>query len=837
MRLILVSLVVQFAILFTGELFAQGTQADYDRAQNLQRLTANKVFRDRVQPTWFGAGRYCWYRVETGPRSHEFVLVDAQAATRAPAFDHAKLAAALREAGVKSVDPQRLPLEALTFDLDQHTLDFRAAGSRWQFNLNEQTLAKRPADVVAKDEPQPDPPRQASSNGETWLTFINQTGGSVELFWLPGADDQARRSYAKVEAGKEHRQHTFVGHRWLVADAQGRELLTLSASDDARTIEISRDAQPKQPPRDARRPHSGPTNTSPDGQWRVTVSDHNLVLEDRRSGETFPLSTDGAPEDAYEGRIYWSPDSERLVALRTQPAQEHLVNLIESSPRDQTQPKLHSFNYLKPGDRIAVTKPKLFQVSERKQIPVSDELFATPWSIGDIRWASDSSRFTFAYNQRGHQALRILAVDAASGEVRPIVNEESATFVEYSGKHFVRYLDETDELLWMSERDGWNHLYLYDYQSGEVKNQVTRGEWVVRGVDRVDAAQRQIWFHASGIYPDQDPYYTHYCRVNFDGTGLVTMTAANGAHSIEYSPDHKYILDTWSRVDQPPVTELRRVEDGSLVCELERGDWNALLATGWQPPEPFVAKGRDGQTDIYGVIWRPTNFDETKSYPVIENIYAGPQGSFVPKGFRSYYGQQKIAELGFIVVQIDGMGTSNRSKKFHDVCWKNLGDAGFPDRILWIKAAAQKYPYLDVSRVGIYGGSAGGQNSLGALLTHGDFYKVAVSDCGCHDNRMDKIWWNELWMGWPVGKHYDEQSNVTLAPRLQGKLLLVVGELDRNVDPASTMQVANALVRADKDFDLLIIPGAGHGSAESPYGQRRRMDFFVRHLLGVEPRG
>jgi dipeptidyl aminopeptidase/acylaminoacyl peptidase len=266
--------------------------------------------------------------------------------------------------------------------------------------------------------------------------------------------------------------------------------------------------------------------------------------------------------------------------------------------------------------------------------------------------------------------------------------------------------------------------------------------------------------------------------------------------------------------------------------EVERADASALLASGWRPPERFVAKGRDGATDIYGVIHRPKEIDPRRKYPVIESIYAGPQGAFVPKAFRSGYSQEELAELGFVVVQIDGMGTSNRSKKFHDVCWKNLGDAGFPDRRLWIQAAAERYPYMDLSRVGIYGGSAGGQNAVRGLLAHGDFYKVGVADCGCHDNRMDKIWWNELWMGWPVGPHYEEQSNVTQAHRLEGRLLLIVGELDRNVDPASTMQLVNALIRADKDFDLLLVPGAGHGAGGSPYGRRRQREFFVRELLG-----
>ena len=335
---------------------------------------------------------------------------------------------------------------------------------------------------------------------------------------------------------------------------------------------------------------------------------------------------------------------------------------------------------------------------------------------------------------------------------------------------------------------------------------------------------------------DQDPYHVHYCRVNFDGTGLVKLTDGDGTHAVEFSPERRFLLDTYSRVDLPPVTELRSAEQGTLICRLEEADETALVESGWQRPERFVTNGRDGKTKIYGVIFRPRNFVDNQKYPVIEKIYAGPHGAHVPKKFAAFHSAQAMAELGFIVVQIDGMGTSQRSKAFHDVCWQNLADAGFPDRILWIEAAAKAYPQLDLSRVGIYGGSAGGQNTLGGLLNHGEFYKVGVADCGCHDNRMDKIWWNELWMGWPIGPHYKEQSNVQRAHQLQGKLLLIVGELDRNVDPASTMQVVDALVKADKDFDLLVIPGAGHGAAGTPYGRRRQRDFFVRHLLGREPR-
>lgn len=598
-----------------------------------------------------------------------------------------------------------------------------------------------------------------------------------------------------------------------------------------------------------------PQTLSPDGKWEALVRGHNLFVREKATGKDRRLTHDGNPTYGYtrsnQGErmvglryaeadpstpapeVYWSPDSTRLVAMKTRLGTERTVYLVESSPADQLQPKLQSYPYAKPGDDIAVTIPQLFELETGREIPVRDDLFAHPWAIDQVSWAKDSSRFTFLYNQRGHQALRILAVDARSGACRAIVNEESATFINYSGKFFADSLEDSSEIIWMSERDGWNHLYLYDAVSGAVKNQITRGDWVVRGVERVDREKRQIWFRASGLRYGENPYYLHLCRVNFDGTGLVILTKGDGTHSVEFSPDRRFMIDTWSRIDQPPTIELRSAVDGAFICGLEEADASEAAREGVIRQE-FVAKGRDGQTDIYGVIHRPAKLAANRKYPIIESIYAGPHDSFVPAAYRASFFVDPLVKRGFVVVQMDGMGTSNRSKKFHDVCWKNLGDAGFPDRVLWIQAAAKEFPWMDLERVGIFGTSAGGQSALRGLLMHGDFYKAGIADCGCHDNRMDKIWWNEQWMG-PVGPHYEEQSNVTQAHRLKGKLLLMVGELDKNVDPASTMQVVDALIKADKDFELLVMPGVGHGAARTPYGARRLIEFFVRAFQASAP--
>jgi dipeptidyl aminopeptidase/acylaminoacyl peptidase len=600
-----------------------------------------------------------------------------------------------------------------------------------------------------------------------------------------------------------------------------------------------------------RGPHVPPgetTSRSPDGKFEVIVQNFNLALREVGTGKIVRLSTDGSEGNVYElSSVAWSPDSKKLAAYRVRPGYRRTVHYVESSPEDQLQPRHWTLQYAKPGDQLDLEQPVLFHLDPVTRLDVSNELFPNPYELSDLTWRKDGRTLTFEYNQRGHQVYKVIEVDASTGKARAVITEEAKTFFYYngandsrsSGKRFRRDLVDGGQVIWMSERDGWNHLYLIDGASGRVINQITKGAWPVRGIQRVDEERRQIWFSAGGMHNDQDPYFLHFYRIGFDGTGLTRMTTAPADHQLTYSSDMQFYVDTYSRVDLAPVSELRRTADGSLITTIERGDLSALVRAGWRAPEVFTAKGRDGQADIWGLVFRPSNFDPSKKYPVIENIYAGPHGSHVPKSFSAFHGSQAQAELGFVVVQIDGMGTSNRSKAFHDVAWQNLGDAGFPDRMAWHRAAAAKFSWYDATRVGIYGGSAGGQNSMGALLFHPDFYKVAVSYAGCHDNRMDKIWWNEQWMGWPLGEQYSKSSNVDNAAKLRGHLLLVVGELDTNVDPASTMQVVSALLKADKVFDLLVVPGENHGAARSgeytKYGQRKQFDFFVEHLMQAAP--
>jgi len=754
---------------------AQITPADYERAQGLRGQYEALAIGVPDTPTWIGTTHRFYYRRSVAD-GYEFVTVDADTRQKQPSFDHARLAAALSNATGPSTPPG----------------------------------ASRPYTATRL-------PFQT-------FTF-NEALSAIEM--------------------------TIDGARWTC----------VLADYVCRTPEL-------EPPGEIRRGITGPVRgdrsqlaarprMSPDGKWVAFIDNYNVAIRPFGGDKRTILSTDGSEGNYYDGAsIVWSPDSTRVAAYRVRPGYRRLVHYVSSSPEDQLQPEHWAIQYAKPGDQLDLEQPVLFEIRGQKQITIDARLFPNPFDLSDLVWRNDSRAFTFEYNQRGHQVYRVIEVDAQTGAARAIVAEEPKTFVYYNrsaatlqaGKRYRHDLADGREMVWMSERDGWNHLYLIDGATGGVKAQITQGAWPVRHVIKVDEARRQLWFSAGGMTAGQDPYFQHYYRINLDGTGLTPLTSVDANHTVEFSADMTMFVDHYSRPDLAPVLELHRAdgqgqdlsaEAPRAKVEVERGDISALVAAGWRAPEVFVAKGRDGVTDIWGLVWKPKAFDPTRKYPVIEYIYAGPHGTHTPKSFAVTSGMQAQAELGFIVVQMDGMGTSNRSKAFHDVAWQNLKDAGFPDRILWHQAFAAKNSWYDISRVGIYGGSAGGQNAMGALLFHPDFYKAAVSYAGCHDNRMDKIWWNEQWMGWPIGPQYAASSNVEHAAKLQGKILLIVGELDTNVDPSSTLQVVNALLKANKNFDYLMIPGAEHnagrGGEFADYGERKRFDFFVRHLMGHNP--
>lgn len=580
---------------------------------------------------------------------------------------------------------------------------------------------------------------------------------------------------------------------------------------------------------------------SPDKKLQAYVKDHNVYIAPFNEKDSLAapkdeiaLTMDGVPRLRYDHwSISWSPDSKKLATVKVREVEERRIPIIESSPSSQKQPILQWRNYAKPGDVLPVSVPVLFDVESRKQVNVEAKPYENQFSLYLTGWRDDSRAFTFEFNERGHQRYVIGEVNANDGSIKNLVDENVKTFIYYNN-NFRHDLADGKEILWISERDGWRHLYLFDRTTGDVKRQVTKGDWVVRNVEYVDEPNGTIYFYASGFNEGEDPYNLHYCRINLDGTGFKDLTPENGNHHVSLSADRAYFTDVYSRPDLAPISLLKRTADGSVVTELEKADVSELVAEGWQAPEVFSAKGRDGKTDIWGNIYRPMNFDSSKKYPVVEMIYAGPHDSHVDKDFKTAnHLISKLAELGFIVVSIDGMGTANRSKAFHDVCWKNLKDAGFPDRIAWMKAAAGKYPYMDLDRVGIYGWSAGGQNAMAALLFHNDFYKAAVALCGCHDNRMDKIWWNEQWMGYPIDESYSASSNVDNAHLLKGKLLLINGELDDNVDPASTLQVVDALMKANKNFEQLYLPGKSHALGGT-FEIHKIYDHFVKNLMGQE---
>lgn len=767
-------------------------------------IEKNQAAKARVVPNWLQSGDVFWYRHQLSPDESEFVVVDAVKKARTGNFDQSSLAQHLEKYTKQPIDAAKL--------VEEKNLD------EWNGPLNNDNLKGA---FIRTESASPFAGKEVS------VRFINTCKAPTIVQWIDHAGEPVHRD--TLEPGKSGSFNSWAGHIWRLTNSGNQQIRAVYRSPKAveNDVVVLDDDMKWEAGTDNEQYPTIPLNI----QFpHVFVRKFNVWISSAE-GDEQQITTDGVEDDQYdEYHIYLSPDKQFVIVWQFTPEQEHKVHLLQSSPEDQLQPKLKTLQYLKAGDRVRMDRPRLFSVQNRCEIATDGTLFSNPFDLIDLGWNSQSSEYRFIFNERGHQNLRVIGINR-SGNVRLLVEEVSQTFIDYSGKLYHYLIEETQELIWASERDGWNHLYLFDLDKGTLKTQITKGDWLVRSIERIDNEERRIWFRGFGMINDQDPYYPHLARINFDGSDLKILTEGDGKHSWKWSPDNRFLLDTWSRIDFPPTTVLRDGETGESILTIEENRLSELVEAGWVSPERFAAPGRDGKTMIHGMIVKPPAFDPNNKYPILEYIYAGPQGSWGPKSFPLVPFFRECTAQGFICVMLDGMGTNWRHKAFHDVCYKNLRDAGFPDRIGWIKAAASTRPWMDLSRVGIKGTSAGGQNAAGAVIWHGDFYKVAAADSGCHDNRMDKLWWNEQWMGWPVDPSYEASSNTVNAHKLQGKLMLIVGDRDDNLDPSTTLQFVNALNKADKDYEFLFMPGGRHACGHTPYALRRQADFFRRHLL------
>lgn len=596
---------------------------------------------------------------------------------------------------------------------------------------------------------------------------------------------------------------------------------------------------------------------SPDGKRSVYIKDWNLWVKDIATGKETQLTTDGVKDFGYatdnagwkhsdRAIVLWSPDSKKVVTF--QQDQRH-INDMYLVTTNVGAPKLEAWKYPLPTDKeiikihrviIDVESAKMTRLKmapDDRRGTLCDDI-ACDGEFGDNEWSPDGTTLAFVSSSRDHKQAKFRIANVATGDVRDVFEEVVPTQYESGqGSANWKYFPATNEAIWYSERDDWGHIYLYDLKTGKVKNQITKGNFVVTRVLKVDEPARTIFFEANGREAGRDPYFSHFYRIDFDGKNLKLLTPEDGNHQITLSTDGKYFVDNYSKPDVPPVAVLSDMS-GNQVAELEKADITRLKAAGWKPVTPITVKSRDGKWDLYGVMITPTNLDPSKKYPVINYIYPGPQGGGV--GSRSFTASrgdhQALAELGFVVVIIDGTCNPDRSKSFHDVCYGNMADNTLEDQIEGLKQLAAKFPYLDLSRVGMWGHSGGGFATAAAMFRFPDFYKVGISESGNHDNRNYEDDWGERYIGLLSGDNYEKQANQVYAKNLKGKLMLAHGNMDDNVPPYNTWLVVDALVKANKDFDLVIFPNARHGyGADSFYMMRRRWDYFVKHLKGAEP--
>jgi dipeptidyl-peptidase-4 len=750
---------------------AQGNQLttqDYARAERFMSYNVNSlVYHGVARPMWMEDGRF-WYR-DNGPDGISFIVVDPVKRTKVPAFDHAKMAAALTSAtgGKMKTNAHHLPISEIVL-----------------------------------------------SDGDK-----------------------------KITVGVEAR--TFR------CDLTGEEVCKEVTAPEAKIPEKQSGRAP------------GGVDVSPDKTKAAFIRDWNLWVRDLATGKETQLTTDGVKDFGYATDnagwqmsdnpiLVWSPDSKKIATFQQDQRRDGEMYMV---PVTNGHPVLRAWKYPLVGDKyvtmierviIDVDHPKVIRLKmppDQHRSTLCDDVSCSGKGWDDVQWSDDGTHLAFVSTSRDHKQEWVRLANASTGDVREVMTETAPKFFE-SGNNKVnwKYLSKTNELLWFSERDGWGQMYLYDMSTGKLKNQITHGDGNVTQVRYVNEATRTMYFLGVGKEPGRDPYFEFYYSVRFDGGEMKLLTPENADHAITSSPDGRYFVDVYSTVTQPQ-TAVVRDSDGRVVVDVAKQDITKLVAAGWIPPTPITVKARDGKTDLYGFLFKPTNFDVTKRYPIVNHVYPGPQtGSCGGRGFAAAHGDmQSLAELGFIVVCIDGMGTPWRSKAFHEFYFGDMGDNTIPDQVSGMKDLAARYPWIDIDHAGMYGHSGGGNATAAAMFHFPDFFKVGIAESGNHDNRDYEDDWAEKWSGLLVKNadgttNYDSQANQNFAGNLKGHLLLAHGSMDNNVPLNNTLMVVEALIKANKDFDLLIIPNVAHGYGEaSQYMTRRRWDYFVKNLAGNIP--
>jgi dipeptidyl-peptidase 4 len=770
-------------LLLTPAAFCQQNFADYNYTQAEQFVPANVVptlYNMSVTPNWIEGTDNFWY-LNTGREGNEFVLVDTANATKRSAFDHERLAQALAMASGAEVDPSNLPLSYIIIFLDQK-VEFRTLNKTWQYDLKSHNIKE----VVT-----------------------------------------SKAGFHFFEPRRHGEAHTIS------------EIKAIKAAEPGEML-------------------------SPDSTLAAFVQDHNLWVKETATGKKYPLTTNGSEDYAYAERsgtvlhpvsqarlnetplpyAVWSPDSRRIATFRMDQRNVAPLYLLEYVPDNNTRPKPWTYRFAMPDEKhVPVYEPLIIDVLEKRVIPVSYEpqpevsLMDTDGDV--LQWWSDDGQVLYSlFADRGEKALHLLETNPQNGQTKEILGESGPTYVEanldYASLPNVKVLEKGD-VIWFSEKSGYGHLYLYG-KDGVQKNAITTGNWTVRTLLHVDENRSLVYFAAGGREPESDPYFRYLYKVYLNGSGLTLLTPENADHNIQISPKGTAFVDTYSRVDLPPITVLRDL-NGNVTLTLEEGDIENLTEMDWVPPETFSIKALDGKADLYGLLIKPTSFNASKKYPVVETVYPGPWIIVTAKSFpgdqswvnKIFWRGQALSELGFIVVTMDGPGTPYRSKEFHDASYGHLGDAGgLPDHINALKVLAKDRPYMDLGRVGMFGHSAGGFMTAQALLSYPDFYKVGVASSGDHDSRFYGSFWGEKYEG--LDANYTEQITSRKAGNLTGDLLLITGDVDDNVNPCMTMQMVDAFIGADKPFDLLVMTNRNHDLSYDPYYLHRLFGYFMEHL-------